>query len=59
MLAAPLHPSQAALRLESLVRTAVAEEEFEIRYDTFAERGHILFKLAELMKKHDDDIAEL
>lgn len=42
MLAAPLHPSQAALRLESLVRTAVAEEEFEIRYDTFAERGHIL-----------------
>src|SRR5690606_29704593 len=28
-LAAPLHPAQAVMRLESLVRMAVAEEEFE------------------------------
>ncbi len=41
-LATPIHPSQAAMRLESLVRTAVAEEEFEIRYETMAERGHAL-----------------
>ncbi|HEX7886509.1 MAG TPA: diguanylate cyclase [Phenylobacterium sp.] len=41
-LAAPLHPAQAAMRLESLVRTAVAEEEFEVRVETFAERGHVL-----------------
>lgn len=33
------HPAQAALRLEQLVRTAVAEEEFELRTETFAERG--------------------
>jgi two-component system cell cycle response regulator PopA len=37
-MAAPLHPSQAAMRLESLVRMAVAEEEFELRGETFAER---------------------
>ena len=30
-LAPPLHPAQAALRLEALVRAAVAEEEFELR----------------------------
>ena len=36
-LAAPLHPAQAAMRLETLVRTAVAEEEFELRTETFAE----------------------
>lgn len=41
-MASPLHPAQAALRLESLVRTAVAEEEFEIRAETFADRGHLL-----------------
>lgn len=41
-LAAPLHPAQAAMRLESLVRTAVAEEEFEVRVETFSERGHVL-----------------
>lgn len=41
-LAAPLHPAQAAMRLESLVRTAVAEEEFEVRVETFSERGHSL-----------------
>ena len=37
--AAPLHPAQAATRLETLVRTAVAEEEFELRLATFADRG--------------------
>src|SRR5690606_7630078 len=41
-LAAPLHPAQAVMRLESLVRMAVAEEEFELRAQTFAERGQIL-----------------
>ena len=41
-LAAPLHPAQAAMRLETLVRTAVAEEEFEVRVETFSERGHVL-----------------
>jgi two-component system cell cycle response regulator PopA len=41
-LAAPLHPAQAAMRLSALVRTAVAEEEFELRRETFAERGRSL-----------------
>jgi len=41
-LAGPLHPAQAAMRLETLVRTAVAEEEFEVRVETFSERGHVL-----------------
>jgi two-component system cell cycle response regulator PopA len=41
-LAPPLHPSQAVMRLESLVRMAVAEEEFELRLETFAERGRRL-----------------
>jgi len=41
-LAAPLHPAQAAMRLETLVRTAVADEEFELRSETFAERGRKL-----------------
>jgi two-component system cell cycle response regulator PopA len=41
-LAAPLYPSQAAFRLESLVRTATAQEEFELRAETFAERGRPL-----------------
>jgi len=41
-LAPPLHPAQAALRLDSLVRQAVAEEEFEQRLETFAARGHRL-----------------
>ncbi|MBL8770254.1 MAG: diguanylate cyclase [Phenylobacterium sp.] len=41
-LAAPLHPAQAAMRLETLVRTAVAEEEYEVRTETFSERGHAL-----------------
>lgn len=41
-LSAPMHPAQAALRLESLVRMAIAEEEFELRLETFAARGHRL-----------------
>lgn len=35
----PVHPAQAVLRIESLVRTAIAEEEFELRRETFADRG--------------------
>ncbi len=38
-LAPPIHPAQAALRLESLTRMTIAEEEFELRAATFAERG--------------------
>lgn len=38
----PLHPAQAVMRLEALVRTAVAEEEFELRLETFADRGRRL-----------------
>ncbi|MDG2522232.1 diguanylate cyclase [Caulobacter segnis] len=34
----PVHPAQAVLRIESLVRTAIAEEEFELRRETFADR---------------------
>jgi two-component system cell cycle response regulator PopA len=41
-LAPPIHPAQAALRLESLTRMTVAEEEFELRAETFAERGRHL-----------------
>jgi two-component system cell cycle response regulator PopA len=41
-LAPPLHPAQVAMRLETLVRTAVAEEEFELRVETFADRGREL-----------------
>ena len=41
-LSPPLHPVQAALRLESLVRAAVAEEEFELRRQTLADRGRAL-----------------
>lgn len=41
-LAGPVHPAQAALRLETLVRTAVAEEEFELRVESLAERGQTL-----------------
>ncbi|MDP8916978.1 MAG: diguanylate cyclase [Pseudomonadota bacterium] len=42
MLAPPLHPAQAANRLESLIREAIAEEEFALRRETFAERGRTL-----------------
>ncbi|HEX8232111.1 MAG TPA: diguanylate cyclase [Caulobacteraceae bacterium] len=38
-LPSPPHPNQAAMRLDALLRTAVAEEEFERRLLTFAERG--------------------
>jgi len=41
-LAPPLHPAQAAMRLESLLRSAISEEEFELRLETFADRGHRL-----------------
>jgi two-component system cell cycle response regulator PopA len=41
-LAAPLDPVQAAHRLEQLVRAAVAEEEFVLRSQTFAEHGRRL-----------------
>ncbi len=41
-LAPPLHPAQAVMRLENLVRMAVAEEEFELRLETFADRGRRL-----------------
>ncbi|MEO6340495.1 MAG: diguanylate cyclase [Caulobacteraceae bacterium] len=41
-LAPPLHPVQAALRLEAMVRAAMAEEEFALRQETFAARGKTL-----------------
>ena len=46
-MAPPLHPAQAALRLESLVRITIAEEEFELRRETFADRGRKLEPLDE------------
>jgi two-component system cell cycle response regulator PopA len=42
VLAPPLHPAQAALRLESLTRMTIAEEEFGLRLETFGERGRKL-----------------
>ncbi len=42
VLAPPLDPVQAAQRLEQLVRAGVAEEEFELRRQTFAEQGRRL-----------------
>jgi two-component system cell cycle response regulator PopA len=41
-LSPPLHPVQAAMRLEALIRAAVAEEEFELRRETLRERGRTL-----------------
>ena len=41
-LAPPTYPVQVALRLESLLRTAVSEEEFELRKETFADKGRRL-----------------
>lgn len=38
-LSPPLHPMQAAMRLEALLRAAIAEEEFELRQETFSDRG--------------------
>ncbi len=45
-LAPPVHPVQAALRLEVLVRAAAAEDEAELRAATFAARGRPLPPLA-------------
>ena len=42
VLAAPVHSAQLVLRLETLVRMAVAEEEFELRLQTFAAHGRRL-----------------
>ncbi len=39
VLSPPLHPAQAAMRMETLVRSAIADEEFNLRQQTFAERG--------------------
>ncbi|MBE7218355.1 MAG: diguanylate cyclase [Caulobacteraceae bacterium] len=39
VLAPPAHPAQIAARLETLVRAAVSEEEFELRAQTLAARG--------------------
>ncbi len=41
-LSPPLHPAQAAMRLDTLARMTVAEEEFELRAETFADRGRRL-----------------
>jgi two-component system cell cycle response regulator PopA len=41
-LAPPAYPVQVALRLEALLRTAVSEEEFELRTETFADKGRRL-----------------
>jgi two-component system cell cycle response regulator PopA len=41
-LSPPLHPAQAAMRLDATVRMTVAEEEFELRAETFADRGRRL-----------------
>ena len=41
-MSAPPHPAQAALRLENLVRAAIAEEEMVLREATFAARGEPL-----------------
>lgn len=42
VIAPPAHPSQIAMRLDQMVRLAVAEEEFELRAQTFGERGKCL-----------------
>ncbi len=42
VLAPPLHPAQAAMRLENLTRMTIAEEEFALRLETFGERGRKL-----------------
>ncbi len=41
-LSPPLHPQQTAMRLESLLRAAVAEEEVALRAETFAAHGRTL-----------------
>ena len=42
VMAPPVHPVQASLRLEALVRSAAAEDEAELRSLTFASRGRPL-----------------
>lgn len=42
ILSSPIHPAQAGMRLRTLVRMAIAEEEFALRLETFAERGRRL-----------------
>lgn len=42
VLTPPPHPAQAAVRIEALARAAIAEEELELRVQTFAERGRTL-----------------
>ncbi|MDQ3125599.1 MAG: GGDEF domain-containing protein, partial [Pseudomonadota bacterium] len=42
VMSSPPHAAQAALRLESLVRSAIAEEEVSLREATFAARGQPL-----------------
>ena len=39
VLTAPLHPAEAVRHIEALVRSAIADEEFDLRQKTFAERG--------------------
>lgn len=41
-LSPPLHPAQAAMRLDAITRMIIAEEEFELRAETFTERGRRL-----------------
>lgn len=41
------HPAQALVRLEHLVRAAVAEEEFNLRCQTFADHGANLHKVVQ------------
>ena len=39
VMSAPLHPVQAAMRLDQLVRASLAEEEFSLRAQTFADQS--------------------
>lgn len=39
VLAPPLHPAQAVMHIEALVRSAIADEEIDLRQKSFAERG--------------------
>jgi len=42
VMAPPVHASQVAMRLDAMVRLSVAEEEFDLRAATFADRGRRL-----------------
>src|SRR5690606_36999893 len=42
VMSGPVHPAQLALRLDQLVRAAVAEEEFVVRSATFAAHDAVL-----------------